>query len=95
MRRELSIKKLVARLFDLPNAYRVLDIMDEAGCDIEQISENKWEVKPKWYVSKADAEDLQKIVLFKAQYKTRYPLWYKLVFNEFREGCRILGSWMR
>lgn len=29
--------KLMARVYDLPNAFRVIDIMDQAGCDIEKV----------------------------------------------------------
>ena len=42
-----SVRKLISRLYDLPNAFRVLDIMDEAGCDIEQVSDRCWAINTK------------------------------------------------
>ena len=63
------MRKFLRRLSDLPNAYRVLDIMDKAGCDIEEVITRNcsiyYRIKPKWWVSKKDAEDLRKIVLYK------------------------------
>ena len=32
------MRKLLKKISDLKNAYRVLEIMDKAGCDIEQVS---------------------------------------------------------
>lgn len=89
----MRIKKLIARLFDLPNAFRVLDIMDKAGCDIVQKSDTRWAISPKWFVSRKDAEDLQKIVLHKEQYKPRSKLWYRLVFRNVRTPCRPSECW--
>lgn len=54
--------------------------MDKAGCDIrcaEVSGGDYWEILPKWYVSKKDADDILKIVLFKYNYKHRSSLWYK------------------
>ena len=61
------MRKLLKKISDLKNAYRVLEIMDKAGCDIEQVSNMNgyYKLKPKWYVSERDAKDLQKIVLHK------------------------------
>lgn len=67
----LSIKKFFARIADIPNALRVLEIMDKCGCDIEKVTGNGldecdyWRIKPKWYVSQKEAEDLRKIILYK------------------------------
>jgi len=89
-----SIRKLISRLYDLPNAFRVLDIMDEAGCDIEQVSDRCWEIHTKWWVSKEDAEDLRTIVLEKRQYRKRSGLWKKLFFPTFRMNSRVLHFWV-
>lgn len=86
------IKRFIARVYDLPNAYRVLDIMDECGVDIEEKYNNRWAVCPKWYLSEKDAKDLQTICLFKRQYKKRSVLW-KAFFKIYRGGYRILNSW--
>lgn len=58
------MRKLLKKISDLKNAYRVLEVMDKAGCDIEQVSNMNgyYKLKPKWYVSERDAKDLQKIV---------------------------------
>lgn len=89
----MRLKKLIARAFDLPNAFRVLDIMDEAGCDIVQKSDTRWGIVPKWYVSEQDAKDLRKIVLHKEQYKRRNKMWYSLVFRNLRGMCRPFECW--
>lgn len=90
----MRIKKLIARIFDLPNAFRVLDIMDQAGCDIKQVDDTGWwAIYPKWYVSKQDAEDLRRIILSKQQYKARNRLWYRVVFRQYRSGYRPSGCW--
>lgn len=82
---------------DVPNAFRVLQIMDKAGCDIEEVNDTTngkyWVIKPKYYVSKDDAEDLIKIILFKNQYKKRSRLWWKLIFRNLRYGCRPCECW--
>lgn len=93
----MKIKKILARISDLPNAYRVLDIMDNAGCDIEKIesvSHDWYRIKPKWYVTKQEAEDLRTIVLFKEHYKKRSKIWY-MIFHNIREGYRFLYQWKR
>ena len=87
------IKRFIARVYDLPNAYRVLDIMDEAGCDIAEKDGGRWAITTKWYVSLEEAEDLERICLFKLQYKNRSPLWGKMFFRNFRYGCRVLKNW--
>ena len=95
-----KLKKFIARLYDLPNAYRVLDVMDRAGCDIECPNEEweLWQIKPKWYVTEDDAKDLQEICLFGGQYKERSALAtfivYKIFFRCFREGSRIRKNWV-
>lgn len=89
-----SMRKLISRLYDLPNAFRVLDIMDEAGCDIEQVSDRCWAINTKWWVSKEAAEDLRTIILHKRQYRERSRLWKKLFFPTFREGSRVLRFWV-
>lgn len=74
----LSIKKFFARIADIPNALRVLEIMDKCGCDIEKATgngldeEDYWRIKPKWYVSRKDAEDLRKIILYQEGRKSWY-----------------------
>ena len=93
----MSIKRLLARISDLPNAYRVLDIMDNAGCDIEPITNMNhrtyYRIKPKWYVSKQDAEDLQSIILFKRQYKKRSNIWY-MIFHRNKDS-RLLYEYKK
>lgn len=89
------IKRFIARVYDLPNAYRVLDIMDEAGgCDIEEVLPGRWNIYIKRYISKEDAEDLRHICLHNRQFKKRSPLWNKLFFRNFRYGCRVLKNWV-
>ena len=87
----MKIKRLLARISDLPNAYRVLDIMDNAGCDIEKIesvNHDWYRIKPKWSVTKQEAEDLRTIVLYKQHYKKRSKIWY-IIFNNIRKGYRF------
>ena len=72
------IKNILAKISDLPNAYRVLEIMDKAGCDIEKIesvSYDWYRIKPKWYVNRKEAEDLRTIILYKEQYQKRNKIW--------------------
>ena len=85
----MKIKSIIAKILDLPNAYRVLEIMDMAGCDIEEIEPygDKYRIKPKWYVTKEEAEDLQNIILHNQNYKKVNKLWYKLL--GIREGFRF------
>lgn len=90
------MKKFLKRISDIPNALRVLEIMDECGgVDIEKVDrkgfENSdyWQIKPKGYVSQKDAEDLRKITLYCYQYKKRSWIW-KIVFPNVRDGYRFL-----
>jgi len=84
------MKKFLAKISDIKNAMRVLEIMDNCGCDIEHVEESDaWKIKPKWYVSKEEAEDLQNIVLHKEHYCKRNKLW-NIIFPSIREGCRYL-----
>lgn len=93
----MTFKQFVARVYDLPNAYRVLDIMDKAGgCDIDRVEDlpDHWHITLKRYLPEQDARDLQTITLFDRQYKHRSPLWNKLFFSHFRDGVRILKNWI-
>lgn len=87
------MKKFLARISDIKNAMRVLEIMDKCGCDIEKVTGNGldecdyWRIKPKWYVSKKDAEDLRKIVLYNQHYCKRSKLW-NVIFHNIRDGYR-------
>lgn len=84
------MKRFLAWLSDIKNAMRVLEIMDKCSCDIEYIEKSdKWKIKPKWYVSKKDAEDLQKIILHKQHYCKRSKLW-KIIFPDIRKEFRYL-----
>ena len=83
----MSIKRLLARISDLPNAYRVLEIMDKAGCDIEKIETTNYDwyrIKPKWYVTEQEAKDLRTIILYKEHYKKRSQIWY-IIFHNIRK----------
>lgn len=94
----MKIKKLLARFYDLPNAYRVLDIMDGAGCDIERVNRpglensDNWIIVPKWYVSGKEAEDLRRIITYKRQYRKRSKIWEN-IFHQYRPSARILKFW--
>ena len=56
-----SVKQILSRISDIPNAFRVLDIMDNAGCDIEETDyKGTYRIKPKWYVTEQEAKDLRK-----------------------------------
>ena len=90
------MKKFLKRIADIPNALRVLEIMDKCGgVDIEKVDrkgfENSgyWRIKPKGYVSQKDAEDLRKITLHKHHYKKRSKLW-NIIFPNVRDGYRFL-----
>ena len=90
------MKKFLKRLSDIPNALRVLEIMDECGgVDIEKVdrkgfeNSNYWRIKPKGYVSQKDAEDLRKITLYGYHYKKRSRIW-KMIFQNVRDGYRFL-----
>lgn len=96
----MKFKKWIARLYDLPNAYRVLDIMDHAGCDIIAADGfDQWTIRPKWTVSLKEATDLRDIVLHKSQvrYRNKVGSWifYHLFFPMYREGSRVLDSWIK
>lgn len=67
------MKKIINKIKEIKNALKVLEIMDKVGCDIEEapnISNNEeyWKIKPKWYITKKDAETLRKIILYKRNY---------------------------
>lgn len=90
------MKKFFKRIADIPNALRVLEIMDECGgVDIEKVDRkgfedsDYWRIKPKGYVSKKDAEDLRTITLHCRHYKKRSWIW-KIIFPNVREGYRFL-----
>lgn len=86
------MRKLLKKISDLKNAYRVLEIMDKVGCDIEQVStmNGYYKLKPKWYVSERDAKDLQKIVLHKENYYGNHHMFWKIWFKNIRDGYRYL-----
>lgn len=88
------IKKILAKISDLPNAYRVLDIMDNAGCDIEEMRKGYYKIIPKWYITEQEAKDLRTIVLHKQHYKKRSKIWY-IIFYNVREGYRFLYQWKK
>ena len=89
------MKRFLAKISDIKNAMRVLEIMDECGCDIEKVTRDGldeydyWMIKPKWYVSEKDAKDLQTITLHKEHYCKRSKLW-TIIFPDIREGYRYL-----
>ena len=87
------MKKFFKKLSDIRNAMRVLEIMDKCGCDIEKMCEDNversWRIKPKWYVTKEEAEDLRKIVLYKQHYCKRSKMW-EIIFKNTRDGYRFL-----
>ena len=80
--------KLIKNLSNLKDAFRVLEIMDKIGVDIEEISENSWKIKPKWYVSEKEAKDLRIICLYKKHYKKSSKLFHKLFYKKTRYGYR-------
>lgn len=85
-----NLKKLLKRISDIPNAFRVLDIMDNVGCDIEETDyKGKYRIKPKWYVTEQEAKDLRTIILYKEHYKKRNNIWC-LIFHNIRKGYRFL-----
>ena len=90
------MEKLFKKLADIPNALRVLEIMDECGgVDIERVDRKGFEhseyyrIKPKGYVSQKEAEDLRKITLYKQHYKKRSRFW-KIIFPNVRDDYRFL-----
>ena len=90
----MRIKSLLARISDLPNAYRVLDIMDNTGCDIVEIRKGYYKIIPKWYVTEQEAKDLRTIILFKEHYKNRSKIWH-IIFPRIRKGYRYLYEYKR
>ena len=85
------MKKFLAKISDIKNAMRVLEIMDECGCDIEKVEDlngDYWRIKPKWYVSEKDAKDLQTIILHNQHYCHRSKIW-KFIFPNIRDGYRF------
>lgn len=92
----MKIKRFLAKLSDLPNAYRVLEIMDNAGCDIEKIetTTDKYRIKPKWYITEQEAKDLRTIILYKEHYKKRSNIWY-LIFHKVRKSYRFLYEYKK
>lgn len=87
--------KLIDKLFNLKSAFRVLEIMDKCGADIENMSPSCeeeypecWAIRPKWYVNREDAEDLRRIVLYGYYYKNPPKLMHRLFYNDTRYGCR-------
>lgn len=91
-----KIRRFLSRVYDLPNAFRVLDVMDEAGCRIKPMNDDKthWQIEAPWYVSQKSAEDLRRIVSYKRQYKERNPLWHRVFFPSFRGNARVLYFWV-
>lgn len=87
------MRKLIKHLSNLKDAFRVLEIMDNAGVDIEQVSgfegsEEYWKIKPKWYVSEQQAKDLRTIVLHKEHYKKSSKLLHSLFYKNTIYGFR-------
>lgn len=102
----MSFKRKIARLYDIPNAFRVLDIMDKAGgVDIQpamniagQSFKGCYDIGIKHWLSEDDAKDLQRITLFQNSYKERKGLsrWlFRRVFRTFRDNTRILQTWVK
>ena len=90
----MIMKKLIKDLSNLKDAFRVLEIMDRCGCDIEKENSggldkcDYWIIKPKWYVSEKDAKDLKTIILFKEHYSKESKLFRWLFYRRFRAGSR-------
>lgn len=88
------MRNLIKDLSNLKDAFRVLEIMDKCGCDIEKITRDGldkcdyWMIKPKWYVSEKDAKDLQTITLFKRHYLKESKMFRWLFYRRFRTGTR-------
>lgn len=94
----MGFRRFLARLYDLPNAFRVLDIMDEAGISFEIMPHtDKYfrycRISCPYYVTEKDANDLQTIVQYKQQFKPRSTLWTRLIFRSYRKNARILRDW--
>ena len=92
-----KIKRFISRIYDLPNAFRVLDIMDECGANVERderfSSGDCWKVTVPWYLTEKEADDLITIVLYKRQYKKRSKFWKKYIFRNYHHDARILRTW--
>ena len=88
------MRKLIKHLSNLKDAFRVLQIMDKCGCEIEKVTQNGyeqgdyWQIIPRWYVSKKDAEDLRNIILYKEHYSKESKLFRRLFYKRFRSGSR-------
>ncbi len=85
--------KLIKHISNIKDAFRVLEIMDKAGVDIEQVSdfdgsEKYWRIKPKWYVSEQEAKDLRTICLHKEHYKKSSKLFHKMFYRHTIYGYR-------
>ena len=98
------IRRKLARIYDLPNAYRVLDIMDSAGgVDvIEAVNiagqhiDGYFDIRLKHWLSEDDAKMLRQITLHNKQCKERNGLGSKIfwrIFRNYRKDCRILKTW--
>lgn len=78
------MRNIIKDLSNIKDAFRVLEIMDKCGCDIEKVTRygqdkyDDWEVKPKWYVSGNDAKDLQTIISHKRHYSKESKLFRRL-----------------
>ena len=99
-----KIRRIIARIYDMPNAYRVLDIMDNAGgVDvIEAVNiagqhiDGYFDVRLKHWLSEEDAKMLRQITLHDKQCKERNGIGSKIfwhIFRNYRKGCRILKTW--
>lgn len=90
-----KIRKIIKDLSNLKDAFRVLEIIDHmSGVDIEKVTRDGldkydyWNVIPKNYLSKRDAEDLQTIGLHKEHYSKESKLFRWLFYRRFRAGSR-------
>lgn len=94
----MVIRKLIKYYSNFKNTFRVLEIMDKCGCDIEKIDRDGldkygyWIIKPKWYISEKDAKDLQTIILHKRHYSKESKLFRRLFYRNFRTGTRDFYS---
>lgn len=88
------MRNFIKDLSNLKDAFRVLEIMDKCGCDIEKVTRDGldksdyWMIKPKRYVSEKDAKDLQTIALFKRHYSKESKLFRRIFYKKFRAGTR-------
>lgn len=88
------MRNFIKDLSNLKDAFRVLEIMDKCGCDIEKVTHDGldkcdyWMIKPKWYVSEKDAKDLQTITLFKRHYLKESKMFRRLFYRKFRSKTR-------